>query len=411
MAPGLAGRTAQANNAATVSSNPAGMARLDGFQLTLESIGAISDNHFKVQDGTTIDGGNPKNDLELSGLPLFNLAVPIGDRVRVGFGLSVPAGFGSDWGKSWAGRYSSQESTLFFISATPVVSVRVTDWLSLAAGVPVTYSRSENKVAIRNPGPNAEDGRAKLDVDGISVGASLSALLEPSERTRFGFSWRSESEPDMEGTPKLRNLSPLLEGALDAAGVLGEKVKLKMRVPQVIQFGFYHEFHEDWSVMGDMAWVDWSRFGKIDLKVSDVSTTLKVNYDDIWIGSFGVEHRFSERWRGGIGFSYVSSATSTKDRTVALPLDEIFLSGIGMYHQLSPRIGVQSNFMVAVGGDGKIDTQSGSAGRLVGKFERRISYVFQIGLVWGTPPARGETGAASASSSMASFGGRPAGAR
>jgi long-chain fatty acid transport protein len=158
MGPGLAGRTAQADNAATVSSNPAGMARLDGFHFTLESLGVISDNHFKVKDGTSIDGGNPKNDLELSGLPLFNLAVPIGDRVRVGFGLSVPAGFGTDWGKSWAGRYRSQESTLFFISATPVVSVRITDWLSIAAGIPITYSQSDNKVAIRNPGANSQDG-------------------------------------------------------------------------------------------------------------------------------------------------------------------------------------------------------------------------------------------------------------
>jgi hypothetical protein len=43
------------------------------------------------------------------------------------------------------------------------------------------------------------------------VGASVAALLEPSDRTRFGFSWRSESEPEMKGKPKLRNLSPLLE--------------------------------------------------------------------------------------------------------------------------------------------------------------------------------------------------------
>jgi long-chain fatty acid transport protein len=307
--------------------------------------------------------------------------------VRFNFGLSVPAGFGTDWGKSWAGRYLSQESKLFFVSLTPSLSFRVTEWLSVSAGLPITYSKSENKVAVANLEPGAEDGRAKLDVDGTSAGVQLSFLLEPTPTTRFGFSWRSESEPEMDGKPKFSGLGPILSAALEASGLIDEKIKLKMRVPQSIQFGFYQELFDDWLIMGDVAWVDWSRFGKIDLKIAGNKTTLETNYDDIWVGSVATEYRISDLTKAGVGFSYVSSAVRNKHRTLSLPMDEMFVIGVGGFHQFLPDFGVQANFMVLLGGDGKID-QEGPGGRVVGKYDRRRSYILQIGLVWGNATPR-----------------------
>ena len=71
IAPGLAGRMAQAENAGTVTSNPAGTTRLEGFHLVFDTIVAVSDNKFEVKDGTTVEGGNPKNTVEYAGLPIF----------------------------------------------------------------------------------------------------------------------------------------------------------------------------------------------------------------------------------------------------------------------------------------------------------------------------------------------------
>jgi long-chain fatty acid transport protein len=183
---------------------------------------------------------------------------------------------------------------------------------------------------------------------------------------RFGISWRGEIEPELDGRPKFKNFSP---------GILDEKIDINMRVPQSVQLGFYYRPSEGpfdrLALMGDMTWIDWSRFGKVDIEVGNVSTTSKTNYDDIWVGS--------------LGFTYVSSAISNDDRDLALPLDEFYIFGIGAFSQLTPRVGVQTNFLAIFGGDGKIDQQGALAGRLVGKYDRRQTFALQIAFIWGEP--------------------------
>jgi long-chain fatty acid transport protein len=160
-----------------------------------------------------------------------------------------------------------------------------------------------------------------------------------------------------------------------------------MRVPQSVQAGFYYEPIEDLAFMGDVTWVDWSRFGRIELDVGDSSTTYKVNYDDIWIASIGTQYQFTDAWRGGLGFTYISSAVSNKHRSVGLPLDEYYVFGIGGYHQMLPKLGLNANLLAVFGGPGKVDQQGQRSGRLKGKFTRRQSFALQFSLVWGESPS------------------------
>jgi long-chain fatty acid transport protein len=386
LGPAMAGRTAAAQNAATVNQNPAGLMRLDAFEVVLDGMVAVSDNKFDVKSGTTETGGNPSNEPEIAGIPQFAVSTPIGDRFAVGFGFSIPTGFGSDYGKDWAGRYLAQESTLVFMSAQPVVAVRITDWLSLGAGAAIMYSISDTKVAVNN-GPGLDDGRMQLDVDGISAGAVVSTLIEPLPNLRLGASWRSEIKPDLDGRAKFKDLSPATEALLDAAGLLDAKIELGMRIPQSVGVGFYYEPIPDLGLMADFTWIDWSRFGKLDLSIRDtaagnVSTTLKLNYRDIYIGSIGAEYRFSPRWKAGVGFSYVSSGVADKDRSLALPLDEFYASGIGFTTQISESVELSTNFLVVIGGKAPVDQPSRQTQRVVGEFERRQSFVLQLSMVW-----------------------------
>jgi long-chain fatty acid transport protein len=393
LGPALAGRSAQADNAVTVTQKPAGITRLPSWQLVFDTIVAVSDNRFDVDEAqTSTSGRNPKNDPDIVGVPQFAFAIPVGDRFgsfaerfSFGFGLSVPQGYGTDYGSSWAGRYFAQESSLVFVSAQPVAAVRVSDWLSLGAGASIMYVSSEAKVAVNNDFfvPGADDGRLKVDVDGVSVGPVVSALLEPLPDLRFGLSWRGEIEPELEGRPKFTDLEPALELVLDTAGILNEKVDINMRVPQSVQVGFYYRPFARLALMGDLTWVDWSRFGTVDIEVGTNSLTSKTNYDDIWIGSAGAEYDFTEHWSGSLGFTYVSSAISNEDRGLALPLDEFYIFGVGAYGQLSDRLGVQTNLLAIFGGDGKVDQQGTVTGRLVGEYDRRRTFALQIAFVWG----------------------------
>jgi long-chain fatty acid transport protein len=168
---------------------------------------------------------------------------------------------------------------------------------------------------VNNLQPGRPDGELELEMSGYGFGARFGSLVEFSPHTRLGLSYSLESKTDVDGRPHWKNLRPLLEQALINAGVYGGKIDLEMTVPQVLQGGFYHEVSDEVAVMGDLGWVDFSRFGKVDVSVGTASLTTDANYDDIWIDSIGLRYTPSELWSAGIGFTYVSSPVDDEDRT------------------------------------------------------------------------------------------------
>ena len=385
LGPALAGRSAQAENAAIVNQNPAGLTRLPGAQLVVDTITALSLSEFDVDESKSDNAeGDPDNDPDIAVVPQVAASFAIGD-FRLGFGLSVPQGFGTSYGNDWSGRYLADETSLVFISAQPAVAYRVNERLSVGGAVAIMYVASDVKQNVRNLLPGQADGRFELDVDGFTAGPVLSVLLEPQPTTRMGLTWRGEMEPELEGEPNFKNLGPLLENALDAAGLLGKNIDIKMRVPQMVQGGIYHEIDERLSVMADVTWLDWSRFGRVEFSIGSNSTTFNTDYNDIWVFSVGADYRFNERWSGGVGFSYISSGIDDGERSIGLPLDEFMIPGIGVKYLLNDTVALHSNFLVSVGGEGKVDQDAGS-GRLVGRFDERVTFALQLSLVWGQRP-------------------------
>jgi long-chain fatty acid transport protein len=141
------------------------------------------------------------------------------------------------------------------------------------------------------------------------------------------------------------------------------------------------------AVKGDVTWFDWSRFGRVDISVSSVSTSASQDYNDIWIGSVGTDYDISPELTVSSGFTYVSSAVDSEDRTLALPMDELYAFGIGGRYRVRPTLAVQLNLLGTISGNGRIDQQSNPlAGRLRGESDTPYSVALQIALVWGTEP-------------------------
>jgi long-chain fatty acid transport protein len=385
LGPAFAGRMAQADNAAVVNSNPAGITRVRGTQLVVDTSLAQGFSRFRVGPGTTESGGSPNDDDVPTVIPTLSLSHELSERWRLGFGLFVPAGIGTDYGTSWAGRYYTTESSLVFLSAQPVVAVAVTDWLSLSAGASIMYVDSVSESAINNVLDGRPDGRVRLELDGVSAGAVVSALVEPWPGTRFGVSYRNEQNPDLEGKPRFRNLGLLLENGLNLAGVLGSDIDIGINVPQTLQAGFFHQLDDRLSIMGDLTWMDWSRFGRVNVSVSRTSITSKQDYNDIWFGSLGAQYRIRDDLSASAGFSYLSSAVDSEDRTLALPFDEVFLFGLGGAVRARENLAIHGNLSMAISGNGRIDQRGNPlAGRVRGKSEDTYTLLFQVSLVWGT---------------------------
>jgi long-chain fatty acid transport protein len=362
-----AGYAARAEDASTLFKNPAGMNQLQGlqFQGGLQALyGSVSftpDGSTSRRLGTD-DGGNAVG--WLPGASLFVVA-PIGEKVRVGFGTLSYFGLAEDYGDNWVGRYYIQKGALLGMSVMPSVSVEVTDWLSLGAGLNAMYGYLNTDVAVNNlVGP---DGQMSLRDYAWGFGANVGALFKLGEKTRLGVTYLSAVDLDFADTPSFSGLGP----GLAALASNPQQLNLGTTVPQMVMVSVHHELNENWSVMADFGWQDWSSFGYVNVGVENgAATTLNMQYQDTYHGALGARYRASEKWVFSGGVAFDSSAVDSANRTVSLPMGQTWRFGLGAEYQLSKavNIGLAETFMWA--GNMSVDQGSDASvrGRVSGSY-------------------------------------------
>ena len=136
--PALSGITARADDASTVFWSPAGITRLDRPELVTQATLVAMESKFNVKESNR-DGGNADYDSSILLVPGFYYAHPLNERWSVGTSLTIPSGFGNEYGKSWSGRYLAEESDLTFALLTGTVGYKLTDRWSIGGGPMMMY--------------------------------------------------------------------------------------------------------------------------------------------------------------------------------------------------------------------------------------------------------------------------------
>lgn len=146
--------------------NPAGMTGLEqdsivgGMQVLIPDIKFDS----SIAEAGGKDGGNAGN---VAAIPSFFAVKVLNDRTRIGFSITGPPGGGMNYGDDFVGRYGAQKVVLTGIALSPSLAYRVSDRLSLGAGVSVLYTNFDETIAINNnavPSPvTLPDSKIKLE--------------------------------------------------------------------------------------------------------------------------------------------------------------------------------------------------------------------------------------------------------
>jgi len=373
-----AGYAARADDASTLFKNPAGMSRLDGAQLQsgLQALyGSVS---FTPGNGTspglgTESGGNGVG--WLPGASLFVVA-PIGEKLRVGLGTFSYFGLATDYNDNWVGRYYVQESALLGMSLMPSASYQITDWLSIGAGLNAMYGYLDTQMAVNNIiGP---DGQMSLTDKTWGFGANVGLLFQLSQKTRIGVTYLSSLNLDFSDTP-----------TFTGGPAAPPQLNLGMTVPQMVMLSAYHALNDQWALMADVGWQDWSQFGFVQAGVEGgVTTTANLQYQDTWHGALGAQYRPADKWLLSGGVAFDSSAVTSENRTVTLPMGQAWRFGLGTQYQISEsvNIGAACTFMWA--GNMSVNQQSllpvaaGGRGNISGSFEDSWFTFANINLTW-----------------------------
>jgi long-chain fatty acid transport protein len=365
--PAFTGLVATANDAETAGANPAGMTRLEETTRALRLVVGHGFGDFDVNQGkTTVDGGNPDSDNVPLGIPLFYLVKPFHEDWRFGLSFTVPAGFGSDYGNDWAGRYYSERFSLVYVALTPSLAYRIDDHWSVGLGIQTTYSYSESVIRLNNPGQE-QDGKFEYEADAVGVTGSASLLYQFDDRTRVGLVYTGKTSTDLEGDIELSRLGPLLSGTI--GNLDGKELEVENILPQRLTLGLYHELEGGHYVTLDGLWIDFSDFGTGNVSVDgDRVISPDGIYDDIWGLTLGFGYQRDERTTWKAGFMYLSDAVGDDDRTLSLALDRVWGLGIGFTRRYDHARSLDVNLSFYDTGEAPVDTGPDPLrGRVVGK--------------------------------------------
>jgi len=379
--PAQTGISATADTAATAGNNPAGMVRFDARANRVELLAFFSDNTWEGQLGngptfTSDDSGE-------SFAPLGSFVRPINEDWYFGFTV-LGSAFSEDFGSDWVGRYFIQEYDLINLNAFPSIAYKINEQWSVAASLSVQYTTYEQTKAVPND-PGLPDGQLTVDADGFAAGFATSAMYQLSDKTRFGLTYRSEIDADIDGNGNFSGLGPITESLLDMAGLLGAKVNITSRTPQGVTVGAYHEFDDGGAIAVDVVWIDFSRFVLSEIFVNgDQIVENSIKYDDIWAISLGYTRPISERWAVGIGGFLVDDMVDDENRTLTLRLDDIWALGVGVEWHWTETRSLFGTFNYIQLGDAPVTSPDiPGIGAVTGVYSDRGTVFLQAGMNFG----------------------------
>ncbi|MEE4603898.1 MAG: outer membrane protein transport protein [Desulfobacteraceae bacterium] len=384
-----AGRAALAADASTAGTNPAGMTRLERSQMLAAFQGIYVDTQFdtKISGFGGGDGGNAGGFVPSGSL---HYVQRVTDDFRLGISVGSYFGFGVDYDDDWAGRYYTTEANLLSFGFNPSAGYRVNNWLSLGAGFSVIWAELEQKAAVNNSAvafqAGMADGRLKIEDDDTAFGFNLGILLTPRTGTRIGLTYRSDVDLEFRDVASLSKIGPVLQGFLNFSGVADKKVDIDMTIPQAVMLSGYHQLTDQWAVMGNIGWQDWSEFGKQDLTLRSANSrtfTQDLNYDDSWKFALGLQYRFADSWLWSVGGSYASAIADEDTRTPDGFYDRQIRIGTGIQYDWNQDVTIGAAYQYLDAGDADIDQDGGPLqGPLEGDYDPNAIHFLAVNLSW-----------------------------
>jgi long-chain fatty acid transport protein len=397
--PGLAaaGYAARAQDASTAFTNPAGMTRLEGTQSVVGGQLMWLNNRFSIGDGTSpaLGGDTGGRALGANGfVPGAGAFVTHSISPDLKLGFSIAGNFGSviDYDDQWVGRYRVQQATLLGVQFVPSVAYRVTDRLSVGAGINAVYGVFKQQVAINNLLPSAADGRLEVDDKSWGFGANLGLLYEVDPGTRVGLTWVSQVDLDFRAPAQFSGLGPGLSALLASRGLLDAQLSIGTRIPQQVMASAFSQIDERWAVLGNVGWQQWSKFGQvaigIDNTANPVALTTSIPFKDTWHVAAGAQYRLSDPWRLNFGVAYDSGFQDGGSVSPLVPLNAAWRFGVGGEQQISRSVkwGIAGELLY--GGTLDVNQRSvlppaaGGRGDLAGSYSNTTSVVVSVYGSW-----------------------------
>lgn len=376
--------------------NPATMTLHPGTQIQAGFVAVGLDLAFEGKD----KDGNPiaeNGQYNTQAIPHGYISHQLNDSMWVGLAMTVPFGMGTEYDDNWDWGNRGISAEVLTFDFNPNVAWKVSDKLSLGAGMSIQYASADLKMRQDFAGMGSVDG--EVDADSIAWGFNIGMMWSPLENLRFGLSYRSKINHNADGDFTFSNGTGMVGQMLPD---LGKNFGTPYDATATISTPAWAMATAAWdvndllSLYATFRWTDWSSFDTLDIKsdalnisipngptLSNGVKTVENHWQDTYLVSVGADLRFTNWWtfRAGIGYE-TSPVDDPSYRTAIIPDADRWWFALGSSFQATKNMQVDVS-AAWLHGTGERDLYTEEGGNVkAGRFENLDAYLFGVQLVY-----------------------------
>jgi long-chain fatty acid transport protein len=315
---------ATADNPSAIFYNPAGITQLDGNNFRAGLYEIYLDPSFKPPSSAQNSGQTYYDQHNFATVPQFFYTYTPGELpLSFGVGIYSPYGLGVSWPQDTGFSTVTTKGSLTYMTANPVVALKLAPNFSIAGGVTVNYANTDLEQTLRRTQRPANFFHFRGD--GWSVGYNLGVLWQPQEMISIGASLRSSSTVTLKGHTDYE-LLPTIHSTQ-------EQAQTDFSFPLNAVFGVSYRPTPKWNLEFDADYTDWSSFGAIEIQQAATTyplqkdISLKLGWQPSWMFAFGATRYFDNGWHVSAGYDYNENSVPDAYYTpLAADLDRHFFS-------------------------------------------------------------------------------------
>ena len=376
--------------------NPATMTLHPGTQIQAGFVAVGLDLAYESNDGTVTENGQ----YNTQAIPHGYISHQLNDSMWVGLAMTVPFGMGTEYDNNWPLAKNGISAEVLTFDFNPNVAWKVSDKLSLGAGMSIQYAAADLKMQKYKDlsSLDVQDEAqfdSEVDADSIAWGFNLGLMWSPLDNLRFGLSYRSRVNHNADGdltldNPKL-NTIPITPGMVDQAPALGAITGLMntydatatISTPAWAMATAAWDVNDLLSLYATFRWTDWSSFEELVIKNPVEDSKITNKWQDTYLFSVGADMRFTNWWtfRAGIGYE-TSPIDDPSYRTAIIPDADRWWFALGSSFQATDNMQVDVS-AAWLHGTGERDLYEGNGSDVkAGRFDKLDAYLFGVQLVY-----------------------------
>ncbi len=300
-------------------------------------------------------GGEPvaHGPLQSGVLPSGAVALPLGDRFALGFAVTAPFDFTTQYdAQSWA-RYSALRTRLRTYDLQPSLAVTPVDHLRLGVALNAEYGDATLSNALPNLSPLLPDGTQTLKGNGWNFGWSAGGQLY-FDRITVGLSYKSAIRHTLDGQVMVAGLlGPL------AANNLTVTTDAGFKTPWQVILGGRLRATNRVTLDLEAVRLGWSGFDAIRLG-APINAALPQGYRDSWSFAGGLDYALDPRWTLRAGVQYDETPTQDGQRDARVPDSSRVNLGMGASFEATKAFAVDVGAAYTIFDNASIDRPTGA---------------------------------------------------